>query len=969
MNLLYILKLKLIETLTAVAAKLSGTAKAKLLDVIEKLAEKFGIDLDPDSVSISGEAVQNQTLTADLSNVDFDDGSGFIFQWQADGQNILNATQQSYTLGQDDVGKQIGLVLTYRDENGNTVSLNADTTVEVANVNDVVTGNVVIEGVAEQGQTLTANTEQLADLDGLGAFSYQWFADGVAIAGAIAANYTLNQGDVGKAITVAVNYTDGFGAHEAVTAGATAAVANVNDGPLGQVVIEGLAQEDQTLVANTSDITDADGLGDFSYQWLADGVAISGANAASYTLTQGDVGKAITVQINYTDQFNTAEQLVSAATTAVANVNDAPEGAVVIVGTAQENETLTANTEAIADADGLGQLNYQWLADGVAIDGANAANYTLTAGDIGKAITVQVSYADQYNTNETLSSAPTAVVTADVDLYIPDQTVIQLTGTGIVADNTQQTGTIETIQTGQASDLLVVNTIIDGLQIDLGENGANTDNDIVDISNIRGTTYTASTGTLADGNGNSLSIANAEAIRLDTESTTVVLDQGGDYNFIFAANSNNYTNNDPTTIKMIEGTGATNVGLFFEEYPAGATPTLSGIQKVTMDMEFNSGGPNIDNVATVDFAQGTYAFNATAIEYGLIAALIATAILGQINTAELNTLLANLSNQLSNETTRPSESAHLFTGEVRVDLTNSDVNPVTDDVTVAVTGLRDNTVEIQSDTSTSEYRPWMIVDNETNTRGVADLTAVRAREIDTDPEQPPPEPQLVQIQATWDGAANNGDGLTTVNSVDSAGVTTSNTHAFYGFSELQLSEANDKLSVKSLNTALDNSVSLGEKADGSDYDTLDLSALSSGATYSALTELLTTDGKQLTVTGVEEVIGTASNDILIGNSGNDTFKSGAGNDELNGGAGDDTLVGGAGNDTLSGGVGNDTFVFTAGSGNDVILDFSYGDSLQFEGAADYFINEANGQYTTMLQFGDGSTITLLGVNIEDYILS
>ncbi|MFI3122716.1 MAG: cadherin-like domain-containing protein, partial [Methylococcales bacterium] len=36
------------------------------------------------------------------------------------------------------------------------------------------TGNVTIDGTASQNQTITANTNSIADVNGLGAFSYQW---------------------------------------------------------------------------------------------------------------------------------------------------------------------------------------------------------------------------------------------------------------------------------------------------------------------------------------------------------------------------------------------------------------------------------------------------------------------------------------------------------------------------------------------------------------------------------------------------------------------------------------------------------------------------------------------------------------------------------------------------------------------------------------------------------------------------
>ena len=52
-----------------------------------------------------------------------------------------------------------------------------------------------------------------------------------------------------------------------------------------------------------------------------------------------------------------------------------------ITGTAQVGQTLTADTTAIMDADGLTNVNYmyQWIRGATEIDGATASTYTLVA--------------------------------------------------------------------------------------------------------------------------------------------------------------------------------------------------------------------------------------------------------------------------------------------------------------------------------------------------------------------------------------------------------------------------------------------------------------------------------------------------------------------------------------------------------------------------------------------------------------
>ncbi|MDB9949534.1 polysaccharide lyase family 7 protein [Porticoccaceae bacterium] len=70
-------------------------------------------------------------------------------------------------------------------------------------------GSVTSMGNNQVGQTLTA---VVTDLDGAnGTISYQWFADGVAVAGASAETYDLTGADVNIDIRVRASYTDDNG--------------------------------------------------------------------------------------------------------------------------------------------------------------------------------------------------------------------------------------------------------------------------------------------------------------------------------------------------------------------------------------------------------------------------------------------------------------------------------------------------------------------------------------------------------------------------------------------------------------------------------------------------------------------------------------------------------------------------------------------------------------------------------------
>ncbi len=295
-----------------------------------------------------------------------------------------------------------------------SISLNYQARANVSGAfinNAVPTGEVLIAGDAKQGGVLTASNT-LADADGLGPITYQWKANDVAIVGATNATLTLDQTHVGKAIAVVASYLDGGGFAEKISSTSTIAIANVNDAPAGAVTISGVATQGQTLTASNT-LSDLDGLGTIGYQWLADGVNISGANSATLALTQAQVGKVIAASAKYTDGGGTTEIVTSSASSAVANVNDLPTGSVTVRGTAKQGQTLRA-ASTLDDVDGLGTLSYQWKANGAGITGATLDTLTLTSDLVGKSISVAVSYTDLGGTKESFASvASSSVLAAD----------------------------------------------------------------------------------------------------------------------------------------------------------------------------------------------------------------------------------------------------------------------------------------------------------------------------------------------------------------------------------------------------------------------------------------------------------------------------------------------------------------------------------------------------------------------------
>ena len=183
-----------------------------------------------------------------------------------------------------------------------------------------------------------------------------------------------------------------------------------NSPATGAPTISGTVQVNETLTADISGIADADGLTSllygslYSYQWIRnDGTTetdIENAASSTYTLSDADVGKTIKVRVSFTDDRGYEETLTSAATTAVTRPNSPATGAPTISGTAQVDETLTADISGIADADGLTSVSYsyQWIANDASADtdisGQTGSTYTLVSADVGKTIKVRVGFTD-----------------------------------------------------------------------------------------------------------------------------------------------------------------------------------------------------------------------------------------------------------------------------------------------------------------------------------------------------------------------------------------------------------------------------------------------------------------------------------------------------------------------------------------------------------------------------------------------
>ncbi len=120
-------------------------------------------------------------------------------------------------------------------------------------------------------------------------FAYQWFANGVKVAGATGATLKLSAALKGKQLSVTVT-----GSKLGYTTVAKASAKTGKVATAGTPKISGTAKVGKKLTAKPGTWTSGS---KFSYQWYANGVKINKATKSTFTLKAAQKGKKITVVV------------------------------------------------------------------------------------------------------------------------------------------------------------------------------------------------------------------------------------------------------------------------------------------------------------------------------------------------------------------------------------------------------------------------------------------------------------------------------------------------------------------------------------------------------------------------------------------------------------------------------------------------------------------------------------------------
>ncbi len=336
-------------------------------------------------------------------------GNTYTYQWLADGVAIAGANAKAFTPSGSELGKGLSVAVTATRPNFSGATA-VSPAIAVAPGALAPTTLPSVSGSLRFGGTLTASPGVWSPA--VTSFTYQWLVDGSDVTGATAMTFKPRAGDVGKPVSLRVRAAKGGYSAVFATSAPTAALGAAPVSVSVRPAISGTPRVGQSLTASTGTWSRTEL--SFEYQWLIEGVPVSGANASTFSPRSVDLGRAVSVEVTArrTGYATTTSQ--SASTAAVTRGSLALRSRPTVAGTARVGSRLTASTGSWSPAPAYA---YQWYRGSQAIPGATERTFVPTYRDRGTALRVKViARRDGFVTASSLSTTSARVATGRINV-------------------------------------------------------------------------------------------------------------------------------------------------------------------------------------------------------------------------------------------------------------------------------------------------------------------------------------------------------------------------------------------------------------------------------------------------------------------------------------------------------------------------------------------------------------------------
>ena len=381
--------------------------------------------------AIAGGTTAGQTLSATPGKWTASQPLTYTYQWQScspsggECADIEGATEASYTLSTTDAGSTLRVIVTATNDAGQASARSGETGVIATAQPPANETAPVVSGHLNDGQSLIARAGTWRG-SAPTSYGYQWEScsehgsECAPIEDATAPEYELGDGDIGTTVRVAITAKNAGGRSEAVSA-ATTVVEPELPSEQEPPSISGTPDANEVLVANPGVWSGS--RQQLSYQWEScsehggECAPIEGATEPEYQLGSGDVDSTVRVRVGLHTLAGSLSD-VSAATPVIGAAETLANTALPQAESSpQEGAVVQASTGAWAYGATNLTYTFQWqrcqaLGGNCAnIEGATGQTYSPGAADVGDALRVRVSAADQHESS-TVISEPTQPVSA-----------------------------------------------------------------------------------------------------------------------------------------------------------------------------------------------------------------------------------------------------------------------------------------------------------------------------------------------------------------------------------------------------------------------------------------------------------------------------------------------------------------------------------------------------------------------------